>query len=49
MDRKATASSLPMWVVQVTGGLPEDTQELPTLPKVKGHCLEGGPQMIQLR
>lgn len=34
--------------IKVTGGLPGDTQELPTLPKVKGHSLEGGPQMIQL-
>ena len=35
--------------VQVTGGMPEDTPNLPTLPKVQGHELLGGPQMIQLR
>ncbi len=33
----------------MTGGLPDDTPELPVLPKVKGHELLGGPQMIQLR
>ena len=38
-----------IWSVQVTGGLPDDTPELPVLPKVKGHELLGGPQMIQLR
>ena len=35
--------------IQVTGGLPDDVSEIPELPKVKGHTLEGGPQMIQLR
>ncbi|KAL3160862.1 Methanethiol oxidase [Trebouxia sp. C0009 RCD-2024] len=34
--------------IKVTGGLPDDTPEIPTLPQVKGHTLEGGPQMIQL-
>ncbi|KAK9855439.1 hypothetical protein WJX84_007786 [Apatococcus fuscideae] len=34
--------------IKVTGGLPDDTPELPVLPKVKGHELLGGPQMIQL-
>ena len=35
--------------IQVRGGLPDDVTEIPELPKVKGHNLEGGPQMIQLR
>ena len=34
---------------QVTGGLPDDSPEIPELPKVKGQTLKGGPQMIQLR
>ena len=34
---------------QVTGGLPEDSPEVPAAPTVKGHELRGGPQMIQLR
>ena len=34
---------------QVTGGLPEDTPELPEIPTVQGHHLYGGPQMLQLR
>ena len=36
-------------VVQVVGGLPEDTPEVPDIPTVKGHQLQGGPQMLQLR
>ena len=36
-------------LVQATGGLPEDTPELPEIPTVKGKHLYGGPQMLQLR
>ena len=38
-----------MCAAQVVGGLPEDTPEAPEIPTVKGHDLQGGPQMIQLR
>ena len=30
------------------GGLPEDTPEAPEIPRVQGHELLGGPQMLQL-
>ena len=43
------AAQLADAVVQVSGGLPEDTPELPEVPTVKGRHLYGGPQMLQLR
>lgn len=35
--------------VQATGNFPEDITEIPEVPKVQGHELHGGPQMLQLR
>lgn len=34
--------------VKVLGGLPDGLTEAPSVPTVKGHKLEGGPQMLQL-
>nr|ABS87600.1 selenium binding protein [Dunaliella viridis] len=34
--------------IKVLGGLPDGLQDLPEIPKVRGHELLGGPQMIQL-
>ena len=35
--------------VKPTGNLPDGLTEAPSVPTVKGHTLEGGPQMLQLR
>lgn len=35
--------------VTPTGNLPDGLTEAPTVPTIKGHTLEGGPQMLQLR